>query len=136
MTIATKRILSLGQCGPDHGSLSRLFRTRFQAEVLAVGTPAEALAELRSGAFDLVLVNRVLDWTGESGLDFIRQVKADAALASVPIMLVSNYEDAQQQAVADGALPGFGKAAMSQPETAARLRDILQPSPQEQIQDR
>ncbi len=40
-------------------------------------------------------------------------------------MLVSNYEDAQQDAVARGALPGFGKAALRQPETRNRLAAIL-----------
>ena len=46
-------------------------------------------------------------------------------LRRVPVMLVSNYEDAQREAVAKGALPGFGKAALGQPHTLARLRAVL-----------
>ena len=48
------------------------------------------MASLRAGEFDLVLVNRVLDADGSSGLDLIRAIKADPDLANVPVMLVSN----------------------------------------------
>jgi len=43
----------------------------------------------------------------------------------VPVMLVSNFADAQAQAVESGALPGFGKAALNAPETLARLKEQL-----------
>jgi two-component system chemotaxis response regulator CheY len=121
----SKRVLSLGQCGADHGSISGVLRDQLRAEVTAAHTFEEALAKLRKGGFDLVLVNRVLDHDGRSGLDFIDRVKGDAQLRGVPVMLVSNYEDAQAEAVARGALPGFGKAALRQPETLERLRTAL-----------
>jgi CheY-like chemotaxis protein len=120
-----KRVLSLGQCAADHGALSWLLRTQFGVEVTAAGTVAEALTRLRLGGIALVLVNRVLDDDGNSGLEFITQVKADALLRDVPVMLVSNYDDAQQDAVARGALPGFGKAALREPQTLDRLRLVL-----------
>src|SRR5687767_2314499 len=81
-----KRVLSLGQCGADHASLSWLFRGELDAEVIPVATPEEAMAELHRGSISLVLVNRVLDRTGEEGLDFIRGLKGDAALANTPVM--------------------------------------------------
>jgi hypothetical protein len=40
-------------------------------------------------------------------------------------MLVSNYADAQRDAVGRGALPGFGKSALRQPETLSRLAEVL-----------
>jgi hypothetical protein len=43
----------------------------------------------------------------------------------VPAMLVSNYEDAQQEAVAAGAVPGFGKSALYGPLVAERVRSYL-----------
>ena len=49
----------------------------------------------------------------------------DAALAALPVMLVSNYPDAQQEAQAAGAVPGFGKAQVSSPETLDLLRTYL-----------
>ena len=119
------RVVRVGQCAADHSALARLLRGRFDAEVVAAATAEDALAKLRRGGAALVLVNRVLDAGGESGLDVIRRLKADPSGAGVPVMLVSNYADAQQQAHALGALPGFGKAALGHPDTEARLRAAL-----------
>jgi CheY-like chemotaxis protein len=119
-----KRVLSLGQCGADHAALAGTIQSNFDAQVVAADTIEEALTLLRDEDFDLVLVNRVLEYGG-SGLDFISQIKADEALKNIPVMLVSNYEEAQQEAVQRGALPGFGKAQLGQPQTLARLRQVL-----------
>ena len=85
----------------------------------------EALAELRQQSFDLVLVNRIFDSDGSSGLEFIRRVKSDPTLSQVPIMLVSNYEESQAQAVAAGAVPGFGKASLGRPQMLERVGAFL-----------
>lgn len=123
--MSAKRILSLGQCMADHGSISRTFQHHFGAEVVSADTPAEALALLRQEQFDLVLVNRVGDADGSSGLNFIKEMRADESLAAVPVMLVSNYQDAQREAEQAGAAPGFGKAALGQPGMVARLKSLL-----------
>ena len=122
---AGRRVLDVGQCDMDHGSISRLLRQEFAAEVVRVHSADEALAGLRGGGFDLVLVNRVFDHTGEAGLDLIRRAKADEATKAVPVMLVSNFADAQAEAVAAGAAPGFGKAALAEPATRQRLGEYL-----------
>ena len=123
-----KRVLSLGQCAADQWSMSRVLQTSFDVEVIAADRFADAEEQLRQGGIDLMLVNRVLDRDGSSGLDFIRQMKADDVLRQVPVMLVSNYTDAQRRAVALGALPGFGKAVLEDAATLARLRDFLSDS--------
>jgi CheY-like chemotaxis protein len=92
---------------------------------VGVDTAVQALARLRGESFDLVLVNRILDADGSSGVDFIRQLKDDDQLAEVPVMLVSNYVDAQEEAEQAGAVRGFGKAALGQPPMIERLRLIL-----------
>jgi CheY-like chemotaxis protein len=104
------RILSIGQCSFDHGSIVRHLGQIYGAEVAGADTKGQALVTLRAGEFDLVLVNRVLDADGTSGLDLIRAIKAEPDLAGLPVMLVSNHEDAQSEAQSVGALPGFGKA--------------------------
>ncbi|MEW4568629.1 response regulator [Tautonia sp. JC769] len=121
------RVLNVGQCGYDHSSISRFLQQSCNAEVDAADSGAEALDALRSEPkrYDLVLVNRVFDRGGESGLDLIQTLRADATLAEIPVMLVSNYADAQQQAVDLGALPGFGKSDLGDSTTAERLRDAL-----------
>jgi two-component system, chemotaxis family, chemotaxis protein CheY len=125
--VGQHRILSVGQCGFDHGSLSRFFARRFGAEVVGADTPGEALDALRSGPFDLVLVNRVSNGDGSPGLELIRAMKSDPALADSPVMLVSNYPDAQDQAVALGALRGFGKSQLNDPETIRAIESTLAP---------
>jgi CheY-like chemotaxis protein len=103
-------ILSVGQCSFDHGLITRHLRMIYGAEVAGANTINEALVTLRAGNFDLVLVNRVFDGDGTPGLDLIRAIKADPELAAVPVMLVSNHQDAHVEAQSLGALPGFGKA--------------------------
>ena len=127
--MATPRVLSVGQCFADHSAISRTLGKQFAAEVVSADTGAEALATVRGQAFDLVLVNRVLDADGSSGLEVIRQIKADESVGQVAVMLVSNYEDAQRQAVELGALPGFGKSALGQPPMLARLGPLLHQTP-------
>jgi len=123
--MSARRILSVGQCGFDNGNISRTLRTAFGAEVVSVDTSEEALEQLRQEPFALVLINRIFDRDGDSGLELVRQLKATPELNQVPVMLVSNYEDAQQQAVAAGALPGFGKSSLGQPLMLERVRSVL-----------
>ncbi|MBW3596525.1 MAG: response regulator [Planctomycetes bacterium] len=122
----TKRVLDVGNCAADHGALRRLIEGRFDAKVVASHTRWEALAALREGPFDLVLVNRKLDRDHSDGIDIIREMKSDAALAATPVMLITNFPDHQQSAVEAGALPGFGKASLDAPETTERLGAVLQ----------
>jgi two-component system, chemotaxis family, chemotaxis protein CheY len=123
--MASKKILSLGQCAADHAAISALLRRHFDAEVDDVDTFEDAESRLHDGNYDLVLVNRVLDRGGDSGVHFIAQVLAEPALCRPPVMLVSNYPDAQEQAVKLGAMPGFGKSALGAAATLTRLRRAL-----------
>jgi two-component system chemotaxis response regulator CheY len=120
-----KRVLSVGQCSADHWSIRHLLEGNFQAEVVAAHSAADALAQLRAGKFDLVLVNRVLDADGSAGLPIIQAIKADETLADVPVMLVTNFREHQEQAVAAGAEPGFGKAELNSAEVRESLRGYL-----------
>jgi len=120
-----KRVLSVGQCFADHSGIARVLHGSFGAEVIGADSAPQALEQLRQGTFALVLVNRVFDADGSSGLDLIRAIKADEQLGCVPVMLVSNYEDAQAQAVQTGAAAGFGKAALGQPHMLARVEPYL-----------
>lgn len=123
--MTAKRVLSVGQCGFDHGGIAHAFRQAFGAEVTSAATAPRALDLLRKESFALVLVNRVFDADGESGLDFIRTVKADEGLRATPVLLVSNYADAQTEAAAAGAEPGFGKAELGRPAMLERVRPLL-----------
>ena len=69
------RILDVGQSGFDHGTIARFLKKAHGAEVTGADSAGEALATLRAGGFDLVLVNRVFDGDGSRGLDLIRAIK-------------------------------------------------------------
>ncbi|MCS6976539.1 MAG: response regulator [Gemmatales bacterium] len=123
-----RRVLSVGNCSFDHGNIARFLQQHFGAEAVPADGLEDALKQLRSSRFDLVLVNRVLDADGSSGHEVIRGLKAEANLASVPVMLISNLPDAQEQAVALGAVRGFGKKDLTSPETVELLRPYLSDS--------
>lgn len=120
-----KRVLNVGQCGPDHAGIRALVEGRFGAEVVRADNAADALEELRGGEYDLVLINRLLDCDGSEGMDVLKKIKSDDALAAVPVMLVTNYPEYQRAAVAAGGVQGFGKAELDRPETVERLHSLL-----------
>lgn len=124
-TTTPPRVLSVGQCGLDGPQIERLLVEHFDADVATACDTRQALDAILSGHFDLVLVNRIFDGNGESGLDFIRQLRGDSDAKETPVMLVSNYADAQQAALELGAQPGFGKAALQAPQTTERLAAVL-----------
>ena len=121
-----KRVLNVGQCVPDHAAIRSLVERRFGAQVIGADNLNETLAALRAGAFDLVLVNRKLDVDYSDGMEIVRQLKSDEQYAALPVMLVTNYPEHQQQAVAAGCEPGFGKAELSSPATLEKLAKFLQ----------
>ena len=122
-----RHVLSVGQCGFDHGKISRYFKSAYGADVSGAETFDEALTALRSSEFDLVLVNRLNDEDGAPGIELIRTLKTDPELSTVPVMLVSNYPSAQADATALGALPGFGKSDLNTRKAEDCLRAIFGP---------
>ena len=121
------KVLSVGQCGFDHRAIAGVFKSRLGAKVVHAGSFAEAAKALALESYQLVLMNRILDSDGTSGLEWIRRLKADPALAETPLMLVSNYPDAQSQAEELGALPGFGKSNLHSDALMQRLKHVLNP---------
>jgi len=118
-------VLDVGQCGFDHGNISRLLTKDFGADVVQAATSEEAVQAVRGGHFDLVLINRILDADGASGLDLIQRLKSHEGTRATPVALVSNYPEAQEAAVALGARRGFGKDALTDPESHNLLASIL-----------
>ena len=121
-----KRVLSVGQCGPDHGSISRYLDQEFACEGVAADLLVDTQTKLEREKFDLILVNRKLDHDYSDGLEIIRALKANPATANVPIMLVTNYPEHQEAAMAAGALLGFGKLEFEKAETREKLAAVLE----------
>ncbi|RJP35661.1 MAG: hypothetical protein C4547_09245 [Phycisphaerales bacterium] len=125
MSQSTKRVLNVGHCDPDHGSITRMLTAAFEVEVVRAHGTEDALEHLRLRPFDLVLVNRLYDADGRPGMDLIRRIKADPQHRDLPVMLVSDFDDAQCEAAAAGAARGFGKAALVRQSTIEILAPYL-----------
>ena len=119
-----KSVLSIGQCCADHSSISRLINQHFQVEIINADSSTEAFSLIDSKNFSLILVNRIFDSNAESGLEFIEKYCSKKASAS-PIMLVSNFEQSQNDAHKLGADKGFGKNALTSPDTLLKLKKHL-----------
>ena len=114
-----KTVLSVGQCSFDHGNISRAIEGRYQATIATASTREEALGWLKANRADVVLVNRLFDEDGDSGIDFLRQAKADHP--GTAFLLISNLPEAQGEAQAAGAAIGFGKAELNTAKMTAAL---------------
>lgn len=119
------KILDVGQCDADHFRISTTLTKNFEVEIQRAHSHDQALKLASATPFDLVLINRLLDADGTSAMDVLQSLKTEPATAEIPVMVVSNYADAQQAAVESGAVQGFGKAALDSEETKTRLAKYL-----------
>ena len=120
-----KKVALVGHCGPDSSFLRiAVSRAQREVQVLAIDDDRD-LKRLLDEGVDLLLLNRQLDFgfDEQEGVALIRRIRA--AYPHVKTMLVSNYPDAQAEAVAEGALPGFGKREVNSPRVAEMLREAL-----------
>lgn len=97
----------------------------FEVEIHQGHQADDTLARLREVTYDLVLINRKLDADYTDGLKIIETMKRDETLKEIPVMLVSNYPEHQEKAVAVGAEPGFGKQQLNDPATITKLQKHL-----------
>jgi len=125
MPSAKAQVLDMGNCSPDHGMIRQMLTKHFDVDVDCVMFVDEALAKMREKNYSLILFNRLIFADGSPGIDLLQKAKADERLAATPMMMISNYPRAHQDAVAAGAEPGFGKAALFDPQTIALLSKYL-----------
>jgi DNA-binding response OmpR family regulator len=109
------KILDVGQCGFDGPRMEDLWRKQLGATVERCDFGPEAVQRVRDNKYDIILVNRILAKDGTSGLEVIRDLISTGT--KTPVMLVSDRSDAQDEAVALGAVRGFGKAELGQQAT-------------------
>lgn len=116
-----KPIVLVGHCRPDVFMLRSAIRRALPDA--ATGEANDDVAVAAAGGDALLLINRVLDGRftgGDSGIALIARL---AAAPDPPTMLlVSDRPDAQREAEAVGAEPGFGKTELHDASTIERLR--------------
>jgi hypothetical protein len=115
-------VLLVGHCSPDAYAMRSALGSMIPGASIAFVNDQRTLTRHLPSA-RLLLINRALDgdFTAEDGVALIRELKPGAAA----MMLVSNFAEAQAEAVAAGALPGFGKRDMYAEATRERLRAAL-----------
>lgn len=119
-------IALVGHCGFDSGSLKRLAKDAAPAAEVSRVNDQAALEKIAKPS-TLLLVNRVLDGrfdAGGSGIDLIQSLSQDDD--GPAMMLISNYADAQEQAVEAGALPGFGKSDVGNTATRELIVNAIE----------
>ncbi|MEO1981440.1 MAG: response regulator, partial [Fuerstiella sp.] len=121
----SKIVLSVGQCRPDNAAITHFLTSNFDVEVLATDLVDDSLTALQKNSVDLILINRKLDTDYSDGMEIMKQIRSNPQTEQIPVMLISNFPESQEQAVAAGATYGFGKAELSSPETVQRVRDAL-----------
>ena len=124
MSNTRRRVLDAGNCNPDHSSIRNMLEENFEVQIDRVMFVADAVALLREQRYDLVMVNRLIFDDGSDGGELIRQMQKDG-LGDTPVMMISNFAESQEAAMADGAVRGFGKGAIGDPATITLLSEYL-----------
>jgi len=114
----------IGHCGPDAHLLKNAVARAVPGAAIVFANDAAALRPHLNGD-GVLLVNRVLEdgFDTESGIELIRELAQDGGGDKPAMLLVSNFAEAQQEALAAGARPGFGKRDVFSERTLQLLRE-------------
>lgn len=119
-----RRVLDVGNCSADHGAIRAMLQSHFDTEVDQATDLQGALESLKQRSYDLVLVNRRFFADGSDGGELIRRMR-ESSEAEPPVMMISNFQEAQEVAVSHGAVQGFGKRELTEPATVKLLGRYL-----------
>jgi hypothetical protein len=120
----SKRILLVGHCGIDGPRLQREIASTLQSTDAVRINSMDDLHEACEEGADLLLVNREpVGFSPLMGVDLIKELHEE--YPDQKMMLVSDFPEAQEEATAAGAIPGFGKADLGSPKFEETLREAL-----------
>jgi len=117
----TPTFVLVGHCWADRMGLRSAVKRAVRGARIERADDLSALrSHLGSGA--VLLINRVLGggFDTDNGVDLIRQLAETGDAESA--ILISNYPESQDEAVAAGAQPGFGKSQLRDQATGQLLR--------------
>jgi CheY-like chemotaxis protein len=121
-----KKVVLVGHCGPDNSYLRMAVASADKAISVTSADDSEHLQKiLESGGADLLLLNRELSWgfAESEGVELIRHLRTTHP--QIKTMLVSNYPEAQAEALQAGAYAGFGKREIGSARVGQVIRDAL-----------
>jgi len=117
----SRKVLDVGQCNFDNSRITHFLQQHFEVEVDRSHSHDEAIKSALDTPYDLILINRILDADSTPGMDILASLKTQPSTAEMPVMVISNYQETQEEAVSRGAVPGFGKSNLDAEETIAKL---------------
>ena len=118
-----RSVILVGHCGIDGPRLQREISSNVpETDVVRCNSAADLDRCCNEGA-DLLLVNREPVGFDQDGLAIVRQVHEQHP--DLKVMLVSDYPEAQEEAVKAGAMQGFGKSLMGSPQFAEKVKAAL-----------
>ena len=118
------KVYNVGLCNFDGPNIAREL-TSLGADCKNISSKNELLEAIHEGAPDLIMFNRIFASDKTSGIETIQELKASPQYASIPMMLISNYSEAQEQAEQAGAVPGFGKEQLGSEKMRTVTRAAL-----------
>jgi hypothetical protein len=121
----SKKVVLVGHCGPDSSYLRITVGKALPGVQVLSADDDTALGKVLGDGVDLLLLNRQLDYGFDEndGVSLLKRLRK--IYPELKAMLVSNYPDAQAAAIAEGALPGFGKRELGSPRVAELIRSGL-----------
>lgn len=120
-----KRILLVGHCGPDGSYIRSAVKAALGGVQFMAAEDNAQMEKAVAGGIDLILFNRELGYGFEPAMGVEMIAALRGRYPQVPMMLVSNYPDAQAAALAAGAVSGFGKRQIGTPRVTQILREAL-----------
>ena len=120
-----KKVMSVGQCPPDHAAIRNFIESVFDAEIVRIDSTEEALEEMKNSNYDLILVNRKLDIDYTDGTILIEKMQSDDRMKNIPVMLITNFEEYMDEAVKLGGVPGFGKTGIGSSMAVANIEKFI-----------
>jgi DNA-binding NarL/FixJ family response regulator len=124
-TTPKSRVGLIGHCGFDSMGLSNMVLKAVPGtQVVSIHGEGDLAIEAEGG-ISLLLINRQVGggFRQSSGVDLAAEVAR--RWPGVKSMVITNYDDVQEAAVAAGALRGFGKNDLGRANAMQQLRDAL-----------
>ncbi|MDG1510146.1 MAG: hypothetical protein P8R31_00515 [Mariniblastus sp.] len=120
-----QKLLIVGQCDFDFQRISFVLSKIYNIEIHRADLFDDAIQSALDQPYDLILINRLMDLDRSEGMAILHELKSNPQTESTPAMIISDYQEAQDAAVAAGANPGFGKATLDTPKTYELLSNFL-----------
>ena len=121
-----RKLLIVGQCDFDYQRISFVLSKIYDIEFHRADSFDDAIQKSLDQQFDLIMINRLMDLDRSEGMAILHELKSNPQTENTPAMIISDFQDAQEAAVAAGASPGFGKARLDTPQTFELLSNFLQ----------